>query len=410
RAKLRVTVSKHFFPYRYDYREEWLRFTQALSLRDQHINTGQQVIRGLANLVESPAGALWLRDADESKFVPSAAWNMQPGEAEAFDGSLARFLRSTGWVVNLEEFRSSPHRYGALRLPDWLSASPNAWLVVPLAIGNELTGFVVLTTARTVIDVDWEVNDLLKTAGRQAASFLGHIEASEALLEARKFEAFNRLSAFVVHDLKNIVAQLSLMLSNAERHHANPEFRRDMLMTVGHSVDRMKQLMMQLREGTTPLDVAHRVDLAEVAERVRHAKLGQRPPVEVEIDERVATRAHADRLERVLGHLAQNAIEASDGSGRVWIKVGRQGPDALVEVGDTGHGMTSEFLRERLFKPFQTTKQSGMGIGAYESHQYVRELGGRVQVDSTPNVGTRVHLLLPLFESTHMEAPVKDVA
>ena len=197
--------------------------------------------------------------------------------AEDLDGSFARFLQDSGWVVNLEEFRFAPDRYGELQLPAWLSAIPNAWLVVPLANGPDLFGFVVLATARTPIDVNWEVNDLLKTAGRQAASFLGQMQATEALLEARKFDAFNRMSAFVVHDLKNIVAQLSLMLRNAERHRDNPEFQKDMLMTVEHSVERMKQLMMQLREGTAPVEASHRVDLAAAIRRIEHAKAGQQP-------------------------------------------------------------------------------------------------------------------------------------
>ena len=397
RAKFRVMISKHFFSYRYDYREEWLRFTQSLSGLDAHAVVGQQVIKGLADMVESPGGGLWLRDAAGRSFVPAARWNMLANHdvENAVDG-VAEFMAATGWVINLEELRSSPDRYAGLSLPHWLSAIENAWLIIPLTIGSQLTGFVVLVTARTPIEVNWEVNDLLKTAARQAASFLGQVQATEALLEARKFEAFNRMSAFVVHDLKNIVAQLSLMLRNAERHRANPEFQQDMLMTVEHSVERMKQLMLQLRDGTTPLDSTHRVELADIALRVQRAKATQLPAPELDIDERVAAQGHEDRLERVIGHLVQNAIDATGSQGRVWIKIGREGQQAMVEVGDTGHGMTAEFVRERLFKPFQTTKQTGMGIGAYESHQYVHELGGRVLVDSTPDVGTRMRLLLPI--------------
>jgi putative PEP-CTERM system histidine kinase len=322
------------------------------------------------------------------------------------------FLRETGWVVNLEEFRSSPERYRGLRLPSWLSEMPNAWLIIPLSNGGDLIGLVLLTTARTRVDVNWEVNDLLKTAARQAATFLGQMQATEALLEARKFDAFNRMSAFVVHDLKNIVAQLSLMIRNAERHRENPEFQKDMLMTVEHSVERMKQLMMQLREGNTPVDMAHGVDLAAVIGRIQRAKSGQQPVPEVRLEEKVAAKGHEDRLERVIGHLVQNAIDATGRDGRVWIRLAKQDGLALVEVGDTGHGMTPEFVRERLFKPFQTTKDTGMGIGAYESFHYVQELGGRVQVESTPNVGTHVRLLLPRFESTNAASAMvkKEVA
>ncbi len=146
----------------------------------------------------------------------------------------------------------------SLTLPEWLLAMNQAWLIVPLCVGDELIGFVILASARTDFDVNWEVNDLLKTAGRQAASFLAQMQATEALLEVRKFDAFNRMSAFVVHDLKNIVTQLSLLMKNAKRLHANPEFQQDMLMTIENSLDKMRQLMLQLREGATPTGTAVR--------------------------------------------------------------------------------------------------------------------------------------------------------
>ena len=139
-----------------------------------------------------------------------------------------------------------------LALPPWLTSAPQFWLAIPLLVGDELSGFVALGPARTPVDVNWEVTDLLKTASRQAAGFLAQMLTTEALLEARKFDAFNKMSAFVVHDLKNIVAQLSLMLSNAKRLHANPEFQQDMMATVENSLEKMRQLMLQLREGDAP--------------------------------------------------------------------------------------------------------------------------------------------------------------
>ena len=400
RAKMRVFVGKHFFSYRYDYRDEWLRFTQALAATGTQPEMGLQIVRALANLVESPAGALWARDASGRVFAPTAQWNM-PGSAaeEPVDSPLSSFLRDSGWVVNLEEYRSSPLRYGDLELPEWLRETSHAWLVVPLAVGGELIGFVILATARTELDVNWEVNDLLKTAGRQAASFLAQMQATEALLEVRKFDAFNRMSAFVVHDLKNIVTQLSLLMKNAKRLHANPEFQQDMLMTIENSLDKMRQLMLQLREGATPPGTAFGVDLSRVVQRIEGAVAGRGRRVEVRSLERVFARGHEERLERVIGHVIQNALDATDPEGRVWLKVDRQAGQACVEVGDTGHGMSQEFIRDRLFKPFQTTKNAGMGIGAYESFQYVRELGGSISVKSEPGRGTEVTLLLPLFEA-----------
>lgn len=399
RAKIRVLVGKHFFSYRYDYREEWLRFTQTLSAQDSPQAMGQQVIRGLANMVESPAGGLWLQENGQECYRQTARWNIAASEPEeTLDSPLANFLISSGWVVNLEEYRCYPGRYGDLSIPFWLSEIPNAWLIIPLMVGNQMIGFVVLASSRTPIDVNWEVNDLLRTAGSQAAGFLAKMQATEALLEARKFDAFNKMSAFVVHDLKNIVTQLSLMLKNAERHRDNPEFQEDMLMTVDHSVDRMRQLMMQLREGATPPGTACGVNLPDVIQRIQKEKMDQGRSIEIRRLNKLATRGHEDRLERVIGHLVQNALDATPKSGSVWVSLEKRGDRAALQVGDTGHGMTPEFIRERLFKPFQSTKRAGMGIGAYESAQYIRELGGEMQVESEPDQGTRITMILPLFD------------
>ena len=399
RAKLRVFFGKHLFRYRYDYREEWLRFTKTLTGQNSPQETGQQVVRGLADLLESPGGALWMRNRGESSFSQTARWNLAQSEVrEDGTSALCQFMVSSGWVINLEEYRSFPRRYGQLKLPGWLQDIEQAWLIVPLTMGAEMIGFVVLARARTRLDVNWEVNDLLKTASRQAASFLAQMQATEALLEVRKFDAFNRMSAFVVHDLKNIVTQLSLMLKNAQRHSQNPEFQQDMLMTVENSLDRMRQLMLQLREGATPPGTPVGVDLCNIIERIAAVAAGRGRQLEVNFIDRIGTRGHAERLERIIGHVVQNAFDATSSTGRVWLTLDRQAGQARIEVGDTGLGMTQDFIRDRLFKPFQTTKQAGMGIGAYESFHYVQELGGKIEVDSELNKGTKVTILLPLFE------------
>jgi putative PEP-CTERM system histidine kinase len=399
RSKLRVLVGKHFFRYRYDYREEWLRFTRTLSAQQSPQGMGQRVVRGLADMLESPAGCLWLRETGEPAFRCASGWNMpSTPQTEPADSLLCRFLATSGWVINLEEYRSFPQRYGDLVLPAWLHEVRQAWLIVPLNVGEDLTGFVVLASARAEVDVNWEVNDLLKTAGRQAASFLAQMQATEALLEVRKFDAFNKMSAFVVHDLKNIVTQLSLMMKNAKRLHGNPEFQQDMLMTVENSLDRMRQLMLQLREGATPTGTVHGVDLAAIAQRVARVAQGRDRQLELQLDEHVIARGHEERLERIIGHVVQNAFDATDVTGRVWLVLARSEGLALIEVGDTGRGMSPEFVRDRLFKPFQTTKQAGMGIGAYESFQYVQELGGKITVDSELGRGTVIRILVPLFD------------
>ena len=394
RAKLRVFVSKHFFSYRYDYREEWLRFTRLLSTESALHSVQERTILALADLVESPGGALWLKQDHGVRQV--ARCNMPSvSVVEPTDSSLVQFLARTGWVVNLNEYTAERELYPDLVLPDWLPELPAAWLIVPLVSGTDLVGYVVLANPRTAIELDWEVLDLLKTASRQAASFLGHIAVTEALLESRKFGAFNRMSAFVVHDLKNLVAQLSLMLKNAERHRDNPEFQRDMLATVEHVVGRMNHLMLQLRNTATPIEKPRMIDLKAVVHRICAAKSDQPARIELDLAPGISSIGDEDRLEHMIGHIVQNALDATENGGSVTIRLGSDGPHAALEVSDSGVGMTQEFVRERLFKPFETTKADGMGIGMYESTQYVTALGGRIQVESTPGEGTRVRVLLP---------------
>jgi putative PEP-CTERM system histidine kinase len=172
-----------------------------------------------------------------------------------------------------------------------------------------------------------------------------------------------------------------------------------MLMTVENSLDRMRQLMLQLREGATPPGAAFGVNLGVIIQRIEAVAAGRGRTLEVELLESVDTRGHEERLERIIGHVVQNAFDATDASGRVWLRLDRLSGQARIVVGDTGQGMSQDFMRDRLFKPFQTTKQAGMGIGAYESFQYVQELGGRIEVDSELNKGTTVTILLPLFET-----------
>jgi putative PEP-CTERM system histidine kinase len=203
------------------------------------------------------------------------------------------------------------------------------------------------------------------------------------------------MSAFVVHDLKNLVAQLSLMLKNSERHVANPEFQRDMLTTVEHVVERMNGLMLQLRTGATPVESVRHSDLGSIVQRICVAKSDADARIDVDLTPGVIAVGHEDRLDHVIGHLIQNAIDATAERGRVSVRVLREGNFAVLEVLDTGIGMTDEFVRERLFKPFETTKAEGMGIGVYESAQYVNGLGGQILIESEPGAGTRVRVLLP---------------
>jgi putative PEP-CTERM system histidine kinase len=393
RSWLKVFISKHFYSYNYDYREEWLRFTRTLSMEGQGL--GERSIQAVAALVESPGGLLFLaRNRTQCELV--SHWNMPDKIEPASEyASFCTYLETTQWVIDIQEYAENPQKYGALTMPLWIKNYPQAWLIVPLILQGTLFGFVLLALPRSKLKLNWEVIDLLKIAGSQAASYLAQEESANALMVARQFESFNRMSTFVVHDLKNLIAQLSLLLSNAEKHKNNPEFQQDMQETLDLSVQKMKLILHKLSripsgEGLSALSIkkllAHTVALKAAFE--------PKPLLEIcDID--LMVKANWDRLERVIGHLIQNAIEATPKEGKVIIRMLKQEAFVRIDIQDNGQGMSAEFIRDRLFKPFESTKSAGMGIGVFESREYINELGGQLDVISTPLLGTTFHILLP---------------
>lgn len=407
RARLRVFINKHFFHYKYDYREEWLRFIGTLSSNETDVPLPERVIRAIAQMIDSPGGVLWMRRED-GYYEPVANWNMEPplSAKEPAGSPLIRFLEIQKWVINLDEYRRDPGLYqslGDLTMPNWLRTLTDVWLIAPLMLQDNLQGFVVLARSPAVRrHFNWEDCDLLKTTGSQAASHLAQYAASQALAEARQFETFNRLSTYVVHDLKNLISQLSLVVSNAGRHRNNPLFMENVISTVENSVSKMNRLLARMREGAQA-DSKHIINLAGLLEEVvRDAQAAKPAPVlECTVKDMSITADH-DRLVSVMGHVVRNAQDATPEDGRVTVRLQRVNGRAVVEVEDTGCGMDEAFIRARLFRPFQTTKgNSGMGIGVYEAREFVRSLGGDIHVESKPGKGTifRIHLPhLPVLE------------
>lgn len=398
RARLRVFLSKHFFRYRYDYREEWLRFTSLLTEGDPGAQVYERGLQAMARLVESPAAALWMRQ-DEGPFTRVAHWNWSALEGEVAPAhAMLEFMRQRQWVLNMNDYRAQPELFEDAEPPDWLGDNEDVWLVVPLLWHDRLLGFVVLGQSLGKAGFNWEMSDLLKTAARQAAAHLAQARAAEALTVARQFESFNRAAAFVVHDIKNLVAQLSLLLANAEKHKHKPEFQEDMLATIESSVARMNRMLVKLRDEPEATR-ASSVPLAEILGEVIQAKsaFSLKPTLDLR-DPSPRVNGDRERLVRVLGHLVQNAIEATPYTGRVDVTLDREADRAVVTVEDDGTGMDETFMRERLFRPFASTKGTGMGIGAYECREYVRELGGDIQVESRPGQGARFTIRLPLLD------------
>ncbi|MEJ2565528.1 MAG: PEP-CTERM system histidine kinase PrsK [Gammaproteobacteria bacterium] len=398
-ARLKVFLNKHFFNYKYDYREEWLRFIRTLSAGEPGMALRERVIEAIANIMDSPGGALWWR-REPGRYEFVAHWNMSEVDSayENADGSLAQFLAARNWVVDLHEYGDKPEAYAALQLPQWLRDLRRAWLVVPLMHHEGLVGFVVLARPRAARACNWEDNDLLKTAGREAASHLAQMEAAEALVNARQFEAFNRLSAFLIHDMKNVVAQLSLVVNNAAKFKHKPEFVEDAFKTIENAALKMNHVLNQLRSGTVARGRLSQVDLQQLLTDVVAAHRGKEPVPALECRARgLVMSVVRDKLADVLSHIIQNAQEATPADGRIEVVLQNSGSVAVIEVRDTGCGMDGDFIRNRLFRPFDSTKgRSGMGVGAYEAREFVRELGGQLDVESERGVGTCFRIRLPL--------------
>lgn len=399
RARLRVFLAKHFYAGKYDYRQEWQRLVDALSTAESGQQLRDRVVRSMADLVDSTGGLLWVQDRTGG-YRCRAHWNMPDiGEIEPADSSLIRFMRDN-WIIDTGERARRDRNAAVPEAPEWLTRLPNAWLVVPLRHGNDLPGFVVLARSRALRSLNWEDRDLLKAVGAHAASYLALLAALEHIEEAHQFEAFNRLSAYVVHDIKNLVAQLALVVANAEKHKQNPAFLEDAIGTVQNAVDKMNRLLAQLGKGRFEASPAAPVSLPRLLAEAVDACSG-RPPVPVfargadTLD--ITVVADGLRLRRAMEYLIQNAQEATDPGGYVRVDLSRQDASAVITIEDNGCGMDDEFVREQLFKPFKTTKgNAGMGIGAYEARELVRGLGGSIDVKSRPGAGTTFTVQIPL--------------
>jgi putative PEP-CTERM system histidine kinase len=303
-------------------------------------------------------------------------------------------LSSTRRIVELDPIRAGHPGDDSAAVPSWMLARADAWVLVPLVHGEALTGAVLLARPPVSRALDWEDFDLLRVAGRQAASYLAEERAGRALAEARRFEEFNRRFAFIIHDIKNLVSQQLLVARNAERHAANPAFRADMVATLKDSADRMTTLLARLshRERVSAEPICP-VDLAALCERVARSRRAQHP---ILIDApSVWAAGQPQRLEQVLAHLVQNAMEASGPEAPVAMRVSLQGEQVTIEVHDSGIGMSPAFVRDELFRPFSSTKAGGFGIGAFEARQLVSGMGGTLDVESREGEGTRFRILLP---------------
>jgi putative PEP-CTERM system histidine kinase len=313
------------------------------------------------------------------------------------DDSVVEFVRERHWLIDLAEYRREPDLYQDLELPDWVSQVNLPWLFVPLNFARQTLGIVLLNAAPGVPRLNYEDRDLLKTAGNHIAVHLAQQNVDSQLAESRQFEAYNRLTAFLMHDLNNLIAQQSLIVKNAEKHKRNPEFVDDAIATIASSVDRMRKVMEQLKRGHTVKGARPSV-IGEIVSAAVDRCVGRGPEPTLDLlDGSAELVANRDQFTMVLTHLIRNAQDATPETGQVTVQVDRSEGYAIVRVIDNGHGMSAEFIRDRLFRPFDSTKGAGgMGIGAYQAREFVRRLGGEMRVASAPQEGTTVTISVPV--------------
>lgn len=406
RGWLSVVLSKHFFQHRYDYRAEWLRFTATVGRQGEYGRPlEERAVQAIADITESPAGLLLVpTETGELELAARWQWPTADVPAVALDADGAAFLERNGFIVDLDDVRAGIDRTGeAAIIPQWLRDEPRAWALVPLLHFERLVGVVVLVPPPLARKLDWEDFDLLRVAGRQLASYLAEHNGQAALAEAGRFDDFNRRIAFVMHDIKNLASQLGLLARNAERHAENPAFRADMLTTLRNSADRLNGLIARLsRYGAGAVEQIGEVRADDVAGRVA-AQFAGRHDVILARREDCRVAANAESLEQVLLHLVSNAAEASPRDRPVFLAVTADGAHGLIKVIDSGSGMSPDFVRTRLFKPFDSTKPSGFGIGAYEARELVRAMNGRLEVESREGMGTRFLIRLPLFAASAID-------
>ena len=406
RGWINVMLAKHLFQHRYDYRAEWRRFTRTIGRAGANASPlHARVVQAVADITDSARGVL-LVPGESGELVLGARWQWPTLDvpAEAMSAAGVAFFERSGFIADLDEVRSGINHEGEITaVPGWMGNEEAVWALVPLIHFDRMIGLVVLGRPPIARKLDWEDFDLLRVVGQQLASYLAENNGQSALLEASRFDEFNRRIAFVMHDIKNLASQLALLSRNAERHADNPEFRKDMLVTLRNSADKLNTLLARLsRYGTGNVEHIEQVDAAEVAQQVaaRYRAAGgaapDGPQVHVLEAKPCLVMANRETLEQILLHLVQNAIDASEPGMAVFLQTQIDGGDGAIEVIDTGCGMSADFVRSRLFKPFVSTKAGGFGIGAMEARELVSAMHGRLEVESREGLGSRFTVRLPL--------------
>ena len=383
RWRVRRFIDLNFYRHRYDYRQEWSSFTRRLGSLVTVDEIAPQVAAAMSGAVGSRRTLLFLVDGRQAAYQRVASVGVdRPFAPMSTDDPLVERLRRARTPTRLEA--------------DTVDGFGEASVAVPLLWRDTLIGFVLVGRERAGAEYAIEDLEFLATLGEQAAGALVTARLSEALAQTREFEAFHRLTSFVIHDIKNSISALSLLSENALANFDDPEFQRDAVKTVSRTVDRMTMLLSRL--SSAPDSGALRLAPVSVPRLVREATapvVGHRSiRLVLELAEVPPIQADGESLLQVLQNLVRNALDALDGRGSLTVRCYVDEGWTVVSVADTGCGMSDEYLSKHLFAPFRSTKKGGWGVGLYQARSIVEAHGGRIDVESKLGEGTTFWLRL----------------
>ncbi|MDB6032610.1 MAG: Alginate biosynthesis sensor protein KinB, partial [Verrucomicrobiales bacterium] len=269
---------------------------------------------------------------------------------------------------------------------------------IPLLSGGEAVGLILAADRVNGRPVSIEDLDLLGCIANQVAGSFRNMEMAQSLIQNKEIQAFQAMSAFFVHDLKNTASTLSLMLDNLKKHFGNPEFREDCLRGLGRSVSHIDELLKRLA------DLRHELELKPadldlnslVSTTIESLPSLKQTTVEQNLGQLPKVSADPEQLRKVITNLLLNAREAVNGEGQIKINTTQQGSWAQLSISDNGCGMTRDFMDRSLFRPFQSTKKNGLGIGMFHTKTIVEAHRGRIEVESQLGQGTTFRVLLPV--------------
>ena len=397
-------ISRHFNRPRYDYLRVWARFTERTASLTSISGLCNNIVRMVSETLEALSVSIWLWDEQEEVLSLGGSTALSSGkggppprigakgakrlmQAMSQEAQAVDFREPTeGWKEELKNFLGGP------------SEETKVDLCVPLCAAGQLVG--VLTVGARVADeaYPFEDREILKTVADQAAANLLTLRLGERLQQAREMEAFQAMSAFFIHDLKNLASRLSLVTQNLPVHFDNPEFRGDALKTISQSLDKINGMCNRLSLLSQKLVFRpQEADLNETAKIVLGMLDGllKTKPV---LDLRALPKVMLDgeQFQKVLTNLLLNANEAIQKAGTIRLSTAPLGNWAVLSVADDGCGMSADFIERHLFRPFQTTKKQGMGIGLFHSKKIVEAHQGRIEVESEEGKGTTFRVMLPI--------------